>query len=149
MQTEREVRTMKAKSLGHLSTKAINKLSGGGIYDTKKYRYIVNRRDGEIYRIEKDLLGTTEALEPENWIRQFSSSLVNLGFLIFVTYSFFNVLFGFHDILSNHPFPVVPFLFCIIAYFLYFVKRFSKKSFIGLCLECHAVGAVRRAKSMT
>jgi hypothetical protein len=70
MQTEREVKTMKAKSLGHLSTKAINKLSGGGIYDTKKYRYIVNRRDGEIYRIEKDLLGTTEALEPENWIRQ-------------------------------------------------------------------------------
>lgn len=61
---------MKAKSLEHLSAKAINKLSGGGIYDTKKYRYIVNRRDGEVYRIEKDLLGTTEALDPENWIRQ-------------------------------------------------------------------------------
>ena len=46
---------------------------------------------------------------------------------IFISYSFFNVLFGFHDILSNHPFPVVPFLFCIIAYFLCFVRRFSKK----------------------
>lgn len=61
---------MKAKSLEHLSTKAINKLSDGGIYDTKKYRYIVNRRDGEVYRIEKDLLGTTETLDPENWIKQ-------------------------------------------------------------------------------
>jgi Mn-dependent DtxR family transcriptional regulator len=70
MQTEREVRTMKAKSLEHLSTKAINKLSDGGIYDTKKYRYIVNRSDGEVYRIEKDLLGTTETLDPENWIKQ-------------------------------------------------------------------------------
>ena len=49
---------------------AISKLYGGGIYDTKKYRYIVDQRDGEIYRIEKDLLGTTEALDPENWIRQ-------------------------------------------------------------------------------
>lgn len=61
---------MKAKSLGHLSMNAISKLSDGGIYDTKKYRYIVDRGDGEIYRIEKDLLGTTEALDPENWIKQ-------------------------------------------------------------------------------
>lgn len=61
---------MKAKSLGHLNTKAISKLYDGGIYDTKKYRYIVDRGDGEIYRIEKDLLGTTEALDPENWIKQ-------------------------------------------------------------------------------
>ena len=70
MQTEREIRTMKAKSLGHLNMNAISKLYDGGIYDTKKYRYIVDQRDGEIYRIEKDLLGTTEALDPENWIRQ-------------------------------------------------------------------------------
>ena len=70
MQTEREVRTMKAKSLGHLSMNAISKLYDGGIYDTKKYRYIVDRGDGEIYRIEKDLLGTTETLDPENWIKQ-------------------------------------------------------------------------------
>jgi two-component SAPR family response regulator len=69
-QTERKVRTMKAKSLGHLNMNAISKLYDGGIYDTKKYRYIVDQGDGEIYRIEKDLLGTTEALDPENWIRQ-------------------------------------------------------------------------------
>lgn len=61
---------MKAKSLGHLSMNAISKLYDGGIYDTKKYRYIANQRDGEIYRIEKGLLGTTEALDPENWIKQ-------------------------------------------------------------------------------
>lgn len=61
---------MKAKSLGHLSMNAINKLYDGGIYDTKKYRYIVDRGDNEIYRIEKDLLGTTETLDPENWIKQ-------------------------------------------------------------------------------
>lgn len=70
MQTEREVRTMKAKSLEHLSMNAISKLYNGGIYDTKKYRYIVDRGDGEIYRIKKDLLGTTETLDPENWIKQ-------------------------------------------------------------------------------
>lgn len=70
MQTEREARTMKAKSLEHLSMNAISKLYDGGIYDTKKYRYIVDRGDGEIYRIEKDLLGTTETLNPENWIKQ-------------------------------------------------------------------------------
>jgi hypothetical protein len=70
MQTEREVRTMKAKSLGHLSMNAISKLCDGGIYDTKKYRYIANQCNGEIYRIEKDLLGTAEALDPENWIKQ-------------------------------------------------------------------------------
>ena len=61
---------MKAKSLGHLSMNAISKLYDGGIYDTEKYRYIVDQNDGEVYRIEKDLLGTTEALDPENWIRQ-------------------------------------------------------------------------------
>lgn len=61
---------MKAKSLGHLNVNAISKLYDEGIYDTKKYRYTVDQRDGEIYRIEKDFLGTTEALNPENWIRQ-------------------------------------------------------------------------------
>ena len=61
---------MKAKSLGHLNVNAISKLYDGGIYDTKKYRYIVDQSDGEISRIEKDLLGTTEALDPENWIKQ-------------------------------------------------------------------------------
>ena len=70
MQTEREVRTMKAKSLWHLSINAISELYEKGIYETKKYRYIVDQRDGEIYRIEKSLLGTTEALDPDNWIKQ-------------------------------------------------------------------------------
>jgi hypothetical protein len=70
MQTEREVKTMKAKSLEHLSMNAISKLYDGGIYDTKKYRYIVDQHDGEIYRIKKDLLGTTETFNPENWIKQ-------------------------------------------------------------------------------
>ena len=70
MQTEKEARTMKAKSLGHLNMKAIGELYDKGIYETKKYRYIVDQGDGEIYRIEKNLLGTTETLDPENWIKQ-------------------------------------------------------------------------------
>lgn len=61
---------MKAKSLGHLSINAISELYDKEIYETKKYRYIVDHGDGEIYRIEKDFLGTTEALDPENWIKQ-------------------------------------------------------------------------------
>ena len=61
---------MKAKSLEHLSVNAISELYNKGIYETKKYRYIVDQHDGEIYRIEKDLLGTTETLDSENWIKQ-------------------------------------------------------------------------------
>ena len=61
---------MNAKSLRHLSINAISELYDKGIYETRKYGYIVNQRDGEIYRIEKDLLGTTETLDPDNWIKQ-------------------------------------------------------------------------------
>lgn len=61
---------MKAKSFWHLSINAISELYEIGIYETKKYRYIVDQSDGEIYRIEKNLLGTTEALDPDNWIKQ-------------------------------------------------------------------------------
>lgn len=61
---------MKEKSLGHLGIKAISELYNKRIYETKKYRYIVDQHDGEIYRIEKKLLGTVEALDPENWIKQ-------------------------------------------------------------------------------
>lgn len=61
---------MKRKSLDHLSLEAISELYNKGIYETKKYRYIVDQSDGEIYRIEKDLLGTTETLDPENWVKQ-------------------------------------------------------------------------------
>ena len=41
-----------------------------GSYDTAKYRYVINQQNGECYRINKELLGTTEALEPENWVKQ-------------------------------------------------------------------------------
>lgn len=61
---------MRAKSLNHLSIKAISELYNKRIYETKKYRYIVDQHDGEIYRIEKKLLGTAETLDPENWIKQ-------------------------------------------------------------------------------
>ena len=61
---------MKAKTLEHLNMKTIGELYDKGIYETKKYRYIVDQGDGEIYRIEKDLLGTTAALDPKNWIKQ-------------------------------------------------------------------------------
>ena len=61
---------MKAKSVRHLSEDAISELYNKRIYETRRYRYIVDQRDGEIYRIEKDLLGTTETLDPDNWIKQ-------------------------------------------------------------------------------
>lgn len=61
---------MKAKSLGHLSINAISELYEKGTYETKKYRYIVDQCDDEIYRIEKNLLGTAETLDPDNWIKQ-------------------------------------------------------------------------------
>lgn len=61
---------MKAKSLGHLSVKAITELEEVGSYDTKKYRYVINQTNGECYRINKKLLGTTGTLDPENWVEQ-------------------------------------------------------------------------------
>lgn len=61
---------MRAKSLNHLSIEAISELYNKRIYETKKYRYIVDPHDDEIYRIEKKLLGTAETLDPENWIKQ-------------------------------------------------------------------------------
>ena len=61
---------MKTKSFWNLSPNAIRELYEVGTYDTKKYRYIQDGCDGRIYRIEKSLLGTTEALDPENWIEQ-------------------------------------------------------------------------------
>ena len=41
-----------------------------GIHDTEKYRYIYREDENKVYRIDKELLGTTEALDPENWIEQ-------------------------------------------------------------------------------
>lgn len=61
---------MRMKSINHLSTEAITELETCGIYETKKYRYIIDNQDGKCYRIHKELLGTTEALNPENWTEQ-------------------------------------------------------------------------------
>lgn len=70
MQTEREVRDMKKNSVKHLSTKAMNELNTTYSYDTKKYRYIYIPDEDKVLRIEKSLLGTTETLNPENWVEQ-------------------------------------------------------------------------------
>nr|DAE63612.1 MAG TPA: hypothetical protein [Microviridae sp.] len=57
-------------TINRLSVKALRELEEVGSYDTAKYRYIINRRNGGCYRINKELLGTTEALDPENWVEQ-------------------------------------------------------------------------------
>ena len=76
---------------------------------------------------------------------------------ILAPYSSFKVLLrcavSLHGILfgpsvSSGVFQL-PFFNWIISGFLYFAKRFFEKIFIGLCFEGHAVGAVRRVKSMT
>lgn len=61
---------MKTNSLYHLSTKSVTELLASGIYDSKKYRYVYKPDEDKIYRIKKELLGTTEALNPENWVEQ-------------------------------------------------------------------------------
>lgn len=61
---------MRMKSIKHLSAEAITELETCGIYETQKYRYIIDNRDGKCYRIDKKLLGTTETLDPENWVEQ-------------------------------------------------------------------------------
>ena len=57
-------------TINHLSTKALRDLEEIGFYDTAKYRYVINQGNGKCYRINKELLGTTEALDPENWVEQ-------------------------------------------------------------------------------
>jgi hypothetical protein len=57
-------------TINRLSINALRKLEEIGSYDTEKYRYVINRGNGECYRINKELLGTTEALDPENWVEQ-------------------------------------------------------------------------------
>lgn len=57
-------------TINHLSIKALRELEETGSYDTAKYRYVINQGNGECYRINKKLLGTTAALEPENWVEQ-------------------------------------------------------------------------------
>lgn len=57
-------------TINRLSAKALRELEEIGSYDTEKYRYVINQGNGECYRINKKLLGTTEALDPENWVEQ-------------------------------------------------------------------------------
>ena len=57
-------------TVNRLSIKALRELEEVGSYDTPKYRYVINRSNGECYRINKELLGTTEVLDPENWVEQ-------------------------------------------------------------------------------
>ena len=70
MQTEREARTMKMNSINHLGSEALEELFMAGTYDTKKYRYWYKADEDKTYRINKELLGTTAVLDPENWIEQ-------------------------------------------------------------------------------
>ena len=58
------------KTINRLSIKALRELEEIGSYDTQKYRYVINKSNGECYRINKELLGTTETLDPENWMKQ-------------------------------------------------------------------------------
>ena len=58
------------KTINHLSINALRELEEVGFHDTAKYRYVINRSNGGCYRINKELLGTTEALDPENWVEQ-------------------------------------------------------------------------------
>ena len=50
MQTEREVRNMRAKSMNHLSVKALEKLCQYGHYETAKYGYSYDYDEDKIYR---------------------------------------------------------------------------------------------------
>lgn len=58
------------KTINHLNIEPITELERTGHYDTRKYRYIIDWWEGKCYRIDKELLKTTEALDPENWIKQ-------------------------------------------------------------------------------
>lgn len=57
-------------TINRLSIEALRELDETGSYDTAKYRYVIDRSKGGCYRINKELLGTTEALDPENWVEQ-------------------------------------------------------------------------------
>lgn len=61
---------MKMKTLNHLSAAALEELKMTSTYDTKQYRYWYKADEDKTYRIEIKLLGTTAALDPENWVEQ-------------------------------------------------------------------------------
>ena len=48
---------MRAKSMNHLSVKALEKLYQYGHYETAKYGYSYDYDEDKIYRIEKKMLG--------------------------------------------------------------------------------------------
>ena len=58
------------ETLSRLSIEALEELKMTGTYDTRRYRYWYKADEDKIYRINIKLLGTTEALDPENWEEQ-------------------------------------------------------------------------------
>lgn len=58
------------KTLSRLSAETLEELLMTGTYDTRRYRYWYKKDEDKIYRINIKLLGTTAALDPENWVEQ-------------------------------------------------------------------------------
>lgn len=58
------------ETLSRLSVEALEELKMTGTYDTRRYRYWYKADQDKTYRINIKLLGTTEALNPENWVEQ-------------------------------------------------------------------------------
>lgn len=58
------------ETLSRLSAEALEELKMTGTYDTRRYRYWYKADEDKTYRINIKLLGTTEALDPENWVEQ-------------------------------------------------------------------------------
>lgn len=58
------------KTMSRLSAEALEELEMTGTYNTRRYRYWYDASENKTYRINIKLLGTTEALDPENWIEQ-------------------------------------------------------------------------------
>jgi hypothetical protein len=58
------------ETLSRLSAEALEELKMTGTYDTRRYRYWYKADEDKTYRINIKLLGTTAALDPENWVEQ-------------------------------------------------------------------------------
>lgn len=58
------------KTMSRLSAEALEELEITGTYDTRRYRYWYKADEDRTYRINIKLLGTTAALDPENWVEQ-------------------------------------------------------------------------------
>lgn len=58
------------KTISRLSAEALEELETTGTYDTRRYRYWHKADEDKTYRINIKLLGTTAALDPENWVEQ-------------------------------------------------------------------------------